>query len=318
CLPEDETDWESDIDSQIDHHILSEDEAEMNNDILLEDYVNWDGILADEWDLVFDSLPARVEKEEWTTISSGKPQKSVPAGSNEKRQRTIKFADPQKRQGPPSAASHARRSIYAQPAKAESYHKQSCLPLEERDADLVEVEANKGRVYKKYEYRPGMIIRGLLHEQDYIATSKGSNITISDRNRTDSRYGPICTKWRKMIILGIFQDHYTAIPLFTHNGNGLANKQCPDEFVSIRDHRAKEKSPRQSKHPPLLTETMNSGIDLFDIKSAAHVTYTLSRKFELPVIMEGCLDRRSLNRLVELFKQYAPKYEKDRDGKIPK
>ena len=187
----------------------------------------------DRWDLVFDNRSARAEEEKWTTITNSKPQKPLPASGNGKRQRTITFADPQKRKGPPSAASQARRSIYAQPAKAESYLKQSCLPLEERDADLLEIERNKGRVYKKRAYRPGMIVRGLLHEQDYIATSKGSNITISDRNRTDSRYGPICIKWRKMIILGIFQDHYTAIPLFTHNGNGLANKQCPDEFVSI-------------------------------------------------------------------------------------
>ncbi|KAL8964142.1 MAG: hypothetical protein Q9183_004665 [Haloplaca sp. 2 TL-2023] len=273
---------------------------------------------AARWGSVLDSRPARVEEEKWTTITNNKPQKPGPVNGNGNRQRAITFADPQKRQGPPSAASQARRSIYAQPAKADSNLKQPCPPIEERDPDLVEIERNKGRVYKKYEYRPGMIVRGVLHEQDYIATSKGSNITISDRNRTDSRYGPICTKWRKMIVLGIFQDHYTAIPLFTHNGNGLANKQCPDEFVTIKDHRVKGNSPRQSKHEPLVTEVINSGVDLFDVKSAAHVTYTLSRKFELPVIMEGCLDRRSLNRLVELFKQYAPKYEKDRDGKIPK
>ncbi|KAL8870168.1 MAG: hypothetical protein Q9174_003723 [Haloplaca sp. 1 TL-2023] len=267
---------------------------------------------------VFDSRPARVQEEGWSTVTNIKPQKPKPVSGNGNKQRTITFANPQKRQGPPSAASQARRSIYAQPAKEEAYHKQSCLPLEERDADLVEIELNKGRVYKKREYRPGMIVRGLLHEQDYVATSKGSNITISERNRTDSRFGPICTKWRKMIVLGIFQDHYTAIPLFTHNGNGLANKQCPDEFVSIQDHRVKGKSAQQSKHKPLTTETINSGIDLFDVKSAAHVTYTLSRKFDLPVVMEGCLDRRSLNRLVDLFKLYSPQYEKDRDGKIPK
>lgn len=161
-----------------------------------------------------------------------------------------------------------------------------------------------------------MIIRAILHEQDYIATSKGSNITITDRNRTNSRYGPICTKWRKMIVLSKFEDHYLAIPLFTHNGNGLANKARPEEFVSIVDHRFKGDAPRQSRHDPLETEIISDGIELFDIKSTAHVTYALSRKYDLPVIKEGYLKKKSTNHLIGLFNHYAPRKLTDHNGRI--
>ena len=220
------------------------------------------------------------------------------------------------RHSPPSHAAQSRRGIYEPQTRPKSLYKQAMLPPEDRDPALVEIEANKGKRYKKSEFRPGMIIRGVVHEQDYIATSTGSNLTITDRNRTDSRYGPICTKYRKMIVLALFEDHYLAIPLFTHNGKGLANKTRPDEFVSIKDHRFQGQVPPQSCHPPLETEVVNNGIDLFDVKSTAHITYGLSRNYDLPVIMEGLLTKRSLNRLVHLFKLYAPEQLRETNGKV--
>ncbi|KAI4139089.1 MAG: hypothetical protein L6R39_006472 [Caloplaca ligustica] len=220
------------------------------------------------------------------------------------------------RQSPPSAAARSRQGVYENSTKPRSHYKQSCLPVEERDPQLVDIEANKGLSYDKSSFRPGLIVRGAVHEQDYIATSTGTNLTITDRNRTNSAYGPLCSKHRKMIVLSLYQDHYIAIPLFTHNGNGLTYKSNPDEFVTVRDHRAQVRAPQQSGHEPLETEIMHRGIDLFDPKSTAHVTYTLSRRYELPVVMEGRLTASSLNKLVELFNYYAPRQLKDRDGKV--
>lgn len=174
------------------------------------------------------------------------------------------------------------------------------------------MELNSGRIYPKDEFRPGMIIRGILHEQDYIAASSGSNITITYRNRTESRFGPICTKWRKMIVLCMFQDHYTAVPIFTHNGNDLMYKKKPEEYISIKDHRTKDEVPPQNRHGYLVTENINADIELSDVNIKAHITYSLPRKYDLPIKKEGSLMTDSLNRLITLFNYYAPRPQKPR------
>lgn len=103
---------------------------------------------------------------------------------------------------------------------------------------------------------------------------------------------------------------------------------------------AHRETPKQSNHRPLVTETINDGIDLFDVKSTAQVTYASSRRYDLPIVFEGCLMKPSTNRLVnssisshlsistgrskmfkliklvELFNYYAPRQLKDRDGKV--
>ena len=85
----------------------------------------------------------------------------------------------------------------------------------------------------KEVFKRGLIIRGPLHEQDYQGTSSQSNYTVADNNRTESRFGPIHTKIRKMIVVECYQDHYIAVPLFTHGGRGLTKKQAPHEFIRL-------------------------------------------------------------------------------------
>ncbi|KAL9013343.1 MAG: hypothetical protein Q9173_001968 [Seirophora scorigena] len=250
-------------------------------------------------------IPAVQDEERFTTVSHAKP-------------RTVDkptLRNNGNRQSPPSAAANSRRKAYEAPTKASSHYKQDCQPVEDRDPVQVEIEANKGLSYRKSDFRPGLIIRGYLHEQDYIATSTGVNLTIADYSRTESRFGTICSKARKMIVLAMYEDHYLAVPLFTHNGNGLQYKNRPREFVSIRDHRARSRPPPQNDHPPLETEFIYRGIDPFDPMSAAHVTYVLPRRYELSVIMEGRLIAGSLNTLIDLFNYYAPRLVTDANGK---
>lgn len=97
-----------------------------------------------------------------------------------------------------------------------------------------------------------------------------------------------------------------AVPLYTHNGMGLAGKN-PNEYVSIKDHRFKGTFKQLSKHGTLYTETLNDDIYHLDPVSTAHFTYPLSRKYDLPVIYQGRLDIDSTRLLAELFTIYAPK-----------
>jgi len=209
--------------------------------------------------------------------------------------------------------------------------KQSCLPIGERDANLVLAEQNKGRKYKvtllphpppapplygfeltksagklaKEVYKTGMIIRAALHEPFLSGATD-----VADKSRTESKFGAICTKYRKMIVVALYQDHYVALPLYTHNGNGLQGKAKPDEFVSIKDHRSREPFTKLSTHKALVTENINTDIHPFSPKCTAHLTYPVSRKYDLPVTPEGNLDKPSIKSLIQLYNDFAPRPSK--------
>ena len=93
-------------------------------------------------------------------------------------------------------------------------------------------------------------------------------------HKTITKTGAIHAKAQKTIAPARFQDHYMAIPLFTHNGNGLAYTIKPDELVSIIDRRAAVKSRRQSQ-PDSLTLVLLSRLHL--IRSVAIPCLMLGR-----------------------------------------
>lgn len=181
---------------------------------------------------------------------------------------------------PQSAAAASRQEAYQSRTsdKPPSGYKQSCLPVDEKDSALLEIEGNRGVKLSKKSFRPGMIISAALHEQDYAGVSTASDTTATDQYKTGSMFGTIHTKYRKMIVLVLLQEHCVATPLFSHNRWGLENKPKPDEFVSVRDHRSNEPFQAQSKHKPLVTESMNSGINPYHPLTTAHFTYPVSRK----------------------------------------
>lgn len=210
-----------------------------------------------------------------------------------------------------SVAAAARSTIYQPRVRAGSIYKESCMPTSERDQALMAAQNSRGAKIPKASYRPGMLIRAAMHETDL---NKGgpasSNVTVADRYRSDTKFGPIHTKVRKAIVIALYQDHYLAVPLFTHNGNGLLKKLSPDEFVSVRDHRNKGDFHKLSKHAALVTEHLNAGIDSLHEKSTAHITYPIARKYDLSVVHEGHLEAASTKHLVQLFNEYAPRAAK--------
>lgn len=183
-----------------------------------------------------------------------------------------------------------------------SYMKQSCLPVDERDPDLLHAEQNRGRVLAKEVFKLGMIIRAALHEP---LLSGATDLT--DKNKGSSIYGPVFSKVRKMIVVALYEDHYIALPVYTHNGNGLQGKTKADEYVSVKDHRSQTPFTPLSKHLPLVTETVNPGIDPFHPNATAHLTYPVSRKYNLRVTPEGILDTNSVKKLIALFNDYMPR-----------
>ncbi|KAL8965322.1 MAG: hypothetical protein Q9183_003913 [Haloplaca sp. 2 TL-2023] len=175
--------------------------------------------------------------------------------------------------------------------------------------------ANRDVRLRKEEFKIGMIIRAPLHEQDSkrgqrrggtessLATM-ASEATQAEKYVTESHFGNIFTKIRKMIVVALHQDHYVAVPLYTHNGRGLINKAQPDEFVSVKDHRLKEECKGLSRWNPLVTAYVKEGIDLLDPKSTAHMAHPV-RRYALPIVLEGELKSSSIEDLQHLYGKYA-------------
>lgn len=167
--------------------------------------------------------------------------------------------------------------------------------------------SNSRMKYAKAFYQPGMIVRAYLHEPDFMDTKSTFTVEPSARSITPSQFGNIHTKERKMVIVACHQLNYVALPVYTHGGKGLANKD-PDEFISIRDDRDTSSDFRAlSKHGALETQFIQKGIRLYDPKSTVQITYPVSRSYDNPVVFEGKIGTKSLNHLIRLVHEYAPR-----------
>ena len=112
---------------------------------------------------------------------------------------------------PPSAAASLRHAQYHNLGKGSNYYKQSALPVEERDPVSEEIEKNRGIKLEKEKFKPGMIIRAGIYEQDYRGDKGVSEATLADRYRSETRYGAVYTKFRKMIVISLLHGHYVAL-----------------------------------------------------------------------------------------------------------
>ena len=210
------------------------------------------------------------------------------------------------RRSPPSISASRRPDVYELPHKPPSMFRNSTFGSVNGSPDL---KSSRCQKLPKDLFRPGMIIRGVVHEQDFHNTADGSVMTIADKYTTESKFGLIHSKYRKMIVVALFENHYLAIPLYTHNGNGVSRKSRPDEYISVRDHRSRELFTKQTEHGELITEEINAGIYLFDPNSLAHITHPVARKYNLPLVVEGYLKENSAKRLWTLFNTYFNKTE---------
>ena len=107
-------------------------------------------------------------------------------------------------------AAAGRSEIY-KPKSGSSYYKQSALPADQRDPVLLAIETNRGGVFPKDKFKPGMIIRAAMHEQDFHGTAGASLVTLADKYRSDTKFGPIYTKYRKLVVIALYESHYIAV-----------------------------------------------------------------------------------------------------------
>lgn len=156
-------------------------------------------------------------------------------------------------------------------------------------------------VQRQESFKPGTIICADHFEEAY---NGGSTIANDKSIIRAPGQKPICKKARFFVILAGHSLNYICVPVFSHNGNGTRYKQKPEEFVSIRDHRATVEAPQQSVHDPLVTLEM-SGTELTPA-SVVHLAYPVSRSYGIPVTVIGRLTQTSTNQCIQLFRKYMP------------
>lgn len=172
----------------------------------------------------------------------------------------------------------------------------------------------------KSEYKVGTIVRMNIHESDFKGTTKEAIALASQastlvdggvggrrhkEHRHHGDFGPIYSENRIFIVVNVAKSIYSAIPLFTHEKNGLA-KIDPDEredWISVQDHRQLDRCQQQSEHQPLRTAYMNPQADILNAVSTAWIPYAFPCRFDVPVAYQGCLDKASAERLVRLHRK---------------
>ena len=167
--------------------------------------------------------------------------------------------------------------------------------------------------FHKHEFALGTIIRGVIHEQDIMNTprpppsSAPTAVTNAGKEHvTHGDFGPVYSANRFLIVVNNRPgDHYLAIPVYSHKGNGLAKKNHRDEYVSVADHRYLANCEQQSAHPPLVTEFLKDGVGELLPMSVAYASYPVSRKYGLPVAHQGKLDEESTRRLVAMYLKWG-------------
>lgn len=155
------------------------------------------------------------------------------------------------------------------------------------------------------EYSLGTIIRAPLHEEDFDGGT-GASFPPDMRKSMMAKAisesplgGAIHTKYRKFIVVALFDDHYMAVPIYSYNGDGIVRKHA-DEYISVQDHRTELVTP-QSRHGVLYTAELEEHVDHYKPMSAAHFAFAVPRKYRLPVVYEGNLAAESTKHLLGLF-----------------
>ncbi|CAF9931412.1 MAG: hypothetical protein HETSPECPRED_007862 [Heterodermia speciosa] len=277
----------------------------------------------------FQSLTTVEEEEDWTTVKKNRAPaspKSQHTKCNRDPSTRINQADaggkrldldwrtPQKPTQPSGHFTVPRQARNSTSGYSRaSHYRENGVKDSPRSSYRNSQNPNTRKLYGKDFFQPGMIIRADLHEEDFKASrpSMASAKTITAPNgavEVSKGYNQppnIHTKERKMIIVACYERHYICIPLYSHEGYGLKNKN-ESEYISVSDHRSTLKDFKPlSKHGALATEYLHEGIEPYLPMTAAHITYPVSRNYELAVVHEGNLKKEDLRHLVKLFNKYC-------------
>ncbi|KAK7419968.1 hypothetical protein QQZ08_010604 [Neonectria magnoliae] len=162
---------------------------------------------------------------------------------------------------------------------------------------------------------PGTIISAAHHSQ-----GRGDIVDPYNPNLTWSTFGPVHSKYRKMVIIGKWGEHFNCVPMYTYNGKGLGSyganslhrANISDEYIGIREggrnprgKKTQTESRDTSPYRPLIAYRDRSWLDHKFISDASLIKITEVHMHNVgdKCSIEGRLDSDDLIRLVNLISQ---------------
>ncbi len=144
---------------------------------------------------------------------------------------------------------------------------------------------------------------GTLFSTAHHVPSTESVVSATDPNRTASPYGCIHSKFRMFVVIRQFETNCTCLPIYSHQGKGLAAVACRDEWVSIRQEG--DRVPGESRHGVVYGKPYVQGTTIISSASAAHLTEAWSHsyhpRYASYATIEGALLECDLAKLLNLY-----------------
>lgn len=141
-----------------------------------------------------------------------------------------------------------------------------------------------------------------MHEQHFRQDR------IDSTNQSETNFGIVNSKFRKFVVLAKFHQHVIALPILTHQGNGLSTKYHKNEFISIREGSLRAlAAPAESTHGTLWSELYprfihESTWHRMGDTCCLHITKPFSHQISHKSTISGKLEPNSFTRLKRLFK----------------
>lgn len=149
------------------------------------------------------------------------------------------------------------------------------------------------------KWRGGEIEEGMVISAPYHTQAHHDMVDPADEYVSFTEFGPVHSKYRKLIVVGVWAEHLDCLPLYSYNGRGLENRESiADEYMHIRDHADLGEGAGTARRPPLKARRDERWKGNF-INSSTVVK--LTERFSLPkkdkCSLEGRLTEESLARV---------------------
>ncbi|EFX01221.1 hypothetical protein CMQ_6163 [Grosmannia clavigera kw1407] len=181
------------------------------------------------------------------------------------------------------------------------------------------------RIHDRLHLHPGVIFSTAHHTANYESNFLRPDATIAydDPHRTSTAFGVVFSKYRKFVVLRSFGLGVLCLPIYSHNGTGLAHKLNGEEYMAIRDSRDSRdresvdsgaESTSESQFDPesgreCVVAHMNQLHDgsprsVLSAESAIFLAEPVLFRFNTHLTIEGCLPVDDVSRLQALFRSF--------------
>ncbi|KAF2229089.1 hypothetical protein EV356DRAFT_23118 [Viridothelium virens] len=211
----------------------------------------------------------------------------------------------------PVARTTSKLSVAPQHLNEKHHTRQQGYELPDRVFHLPQSCTGNSTVYDCYKRQDGWICginevkRGIQEGAIILAMHVGplldTSIAPGHGNRAENVGGALFAKKRFFIILSKHERHFTAIPIFTHDGKGIQqfHPELRQEYVGIS--RLGPERASNAPHLPLLLEAGTR----WQIKPEAHAHFTKPYciDYSCPILPKGYITMESLLRLWALYRK---------------